>query len=52
MYIPFTHSETEYGLFNVESSVSVVPGLVAAICFQNADEIQMFGPAFVQESRG
>lgn len=52
MYIPLTHSETEDGLFNVASSVAVVPGLVAAICFQNADEIQMFGPASVQEYRG
>lgn len=52
MYIPFTHSEAEDGLFNVASSVAVVPGLVAAICFQNADELQMFGPASFQESRG
>lgn len=48
----FTHSETEDGLFNVVSSVAAVPGLVAAICFQSADELQMFGPASVQESRG
>lgn len=52
MYIPFTHSETEDGLFNVPSSVAVVSGLVTVICFQNADELQMFGPASVRESRG
>lgn len=47
----FTHSETEDGLFNVVSSVAIVPGLVAAICFQSADELQMFGPASVRELR-
>lgn len=42
--------QTEDRLFNVANSVAVVPGPVAAICFQTADALQMFGPTSVLES--